>query len=223
MKSLFKISALLPWLMIPLSAAETKHYGFLNVVNLIPSTTPCEINLTGKVLVPDGLKPAVETGWFMVPVGSQAISIHHSDYKKFNSNITVVEGASHLIVIYLQANERTQPDGKPYPPLIRFVSLPAYESKGFALKAVSLLPNANRFQFAREMIELEFSSMTDMPKWTGGGFQIQYNGKSIGTVSRGHERASYMLLLGTDHRGNYLTTIVNADIQKLPSWMQDGP
>ena len=203
-----------------LRAAETERYGFLNVVNLIPSSSSCEINLAGKVLVPDGLKAAVETGWFIVPIGSHAVSIHHTEYKKFSSTISVVERASHLIVIYLQANERLQPDGKPSPPLIRFASFPAFASKGFTLRAVSMLPGTNRFQFAQEMIEMEFSKMTDVPKWTGGGFQIQHHGKIIGSVSRGRDRASYMLLLGADFQGNYLTTLVNADIQSLPPWMK---
>jgi len=203
-----------------IQAAETERYGFLNVVNLIPSTTSCEIRLAEKILVPDGLKPAAETGWFMIPIGSQAISINHTDHKKFSSNIAIIEGASNLIVIYLQSSDRLQTDGKPFPPRIRIAAVPAFESKGFALKAVSMYPNTNRFQFARETIELEFLKVTDIPKWTGGDFQIQHDGKPIGEVARGPERASYMLLLSTDHQGKHLTTIVNADPQKLPPWMQ---
>ena len=220
MKFLFKILTLMGCLVPFLRAAETERYGFLNVVNLIPSSSSCEINLAGKVLVPDGLKAGVETGWFMVPIGSHAVSIQHSEYKKFSSTISVVEKSSHLIVIYLQAKERLQPDRKPSPPLIRFASFPAYESKGFTLRAVSMLPERNRFQLARETIELEFLKVTEIPKWTGGGFHIQHNGKPIGEVIRGSERASYMLLLGADFRGNYLTTLVNADIQSLPPWMK---
>lgn len=220
MKSLFKISTLLGWLMLPLIASESENYGFLNVVNLIPSPSTCEIKLAEKILVPDGLKSAAETGWFMVPVGSQAISINHPDHKKFSSNISIIKGTSNLIIIYLQSSERLQSDGKPFPPRIRIASIPAYESKGFALKAVSTFPNTNHFQLARETIELQFLKVTDVPKWTGGGFQIQHNGKFIGEVARGRERASYMLLLSTDHQGKHLTTIVNADPQKLPPWMQ---
>ncbi len=206
--------------MIPLNADETERYGFLNVVNLIPSTSTCKINLAGKILVSDGLKSSAETGWFMVPIGSQAISINHTDHKKLSSNISIIEGASNLIVIYLQSSERLQSDGKPFPPQIRFASIPAYESKGFALMAVSMIPNTNRFQLARETIELEFLKSADIPKWTGGGFHVQHDGKIIGEVTRGRERASYMLLLGTDHQGKHLTAIVNADVQKLPPWMQ---
>ena len=220
MKFHFKILILMGCLVPFLKAAETERYGFLNVVNLIPSSSSCEINLAGKVLVPDGLKAAMETGWFMVPIGSQAISINHLEYKKFSSSFSVIEGASNLIVIYLQANERLQPNGKPSPPLIRFASFPAFASKGFTLKAVSMFADTNRFQFAQEMIEMGFSKITDVPKWTGGGFQIQHHGKIIGSVSRGRERASYMLLLSTDHQGKHLTTLVNADIQSLPPWMK---
>lgn len=220
MKFLIKISALLACLMPLVNADENVRYGFLNVVNMIPSTTTCEINLAGKNLVPNGLRSAVETGWFMVPIGSQAISIIHSKHKNFTSNISVIEGTSNLIVIYLHSSERLQSDGKPFPPQIRIASIPAYESKGFVLKAVSMFPEKNRFQLARETIELEFLKVTDLPKWTGGGFQIQHNGKPIGAVARGRERASYLLLLSTDHQGKHLTTIVNADPQKLPPWMQ---
>lgn len=220
MKSLIKISALLTWWMISVNAAETQSYGFLNVVNLIPSSMTCEINLAGKNVVPDGLKSGAETGWFMIPSGLQPITFSHSEYKKFSSNFSMVEGASNLIVIYLQSSDRLESDGKPIPPNIRFISIPAYESKGFALKAVSMLPETNRFQFAREPIELVFQKVTEIPNWTGGGFQIQHNGKLIGEVQRGRERASYLLCISTDHQGKYLTTIVNADPQTLPPWMQ---
>lgn len=220
MKFLIKNSALIAWLMSPLNAAETERFGFLNIVNMIPSTTTCEINLAGKTVVPSGLKSAAETGWFMVPTGSHRVSLSHKDHQKVASNISVLEGESHLLVIYLQSGAQIQSDGKPIPPKIRFASIPAYESKGFALKAVSMLSGTNRFQFARENIELECSKVTEIPEWTGGGFQIRHNGQLIGEVARGRERASYMLLLGTDHQGKYLTTIVNADIQKIPPWMQ---
>jgi hypothetical protein len=220
MKFLIKITALVAGLLFSLNAEETERYGFLNVVNMIPSAATCEINLSGKNLVPGGLKAAAETGWFMVPIGSQAISFKHTAHKEFSSNITIVEGASNLIVIYLKSSERLDSDGNPFPPQVRLASIPAYESKGISLKAVSMLPAENHFHFAREAIELEFSKVTEIPKWTGGGFQIQHNGKFIGEVARGREQASYMVLLSTDHQGKHLTTIVNADSQKLPLWMQ---
>lgn len=220
MKFLIKFSAMLACLIGSILAAETQRYGFINVVNLIPSSTSCEITLAGKIVVPAGLKSTAETGWFMVPVGSQAIAIDHSGYKKFNSNLKIIEGASNLIVIYLKFSERLQSDGSPVSPQVQISSIPAYDSKGFALKAVSMLPDTNRFQLAREFIELDFLKATEIPKWTGGGFQIQHDGKLIGEVTRGRERASHMLLLSTDHQGKYLTSIVNADPQKLPPWMQ---
>ena len=220
MKFLYKFTALFAWLILPINAAETERYGFLNIVNMIPSTTTCEIHLAGKKLVPDGLKPAAETGWFMIPIGSQTISTNHLEHKKFSSNISVIEGTSNLIVIYLKSSDRLQSDGKPVPPQIRLASIPAYESQGFSLKAVSMLPDTNHFQFARESIELEFSKVTEIPKWTGGGFQIQHNGKLIGEVARDRDRASYALLISTNHQGKHLTTLVNADPQKLPPWMQ---
>jgi hypothetical protein len=203
-----------------LSAAENECFGFLNVVNMIPSTTSIEIHLAEKKLVPNGLKPAAETGWFMIPVGTHSISISHPSHRKLSSSILVTEGASNVVVIYLQSSERTQADGKPFPPKISIFSISAYESTGYALKAVSMLPATNHFQFARENIELEFRKVTEVPNWTGGEFQIQHNGKLIGEVSRGRERASYMLLMGTDHQGKNLTAIVSADPQKLPPWMQ---
>jgi hypothetical protein len=220
MKSLIKISALFASLLASIHAAEAQSYGFLNVVNLIPSSARCEIILAGKIVVPDGLKAGAETGWFMVPIGSHPISLKHRDHKTYSSDISITEGASNLIVIYLKSIERLQPDGKPFAPQIRFASIPTYASKGFALKAVSMVPHSSHFQLARETIELEFLKVTEIPKWTGGGFQIQYHGKIIGEVARGRERASYMLLLSSDHQGKYLTTIVNADPQKLPPWMQ---
>jgi hypothetical protein len=209
--------------MISVIAGEPKRYGFLNVVNLIPSKLSCDINLAGKSLVPDGLKSAVETGWFMVPVGSHTITINHSNHKKHSSKLSVIENVSNIIVIYLHSNERLKEDVTPFSPEIRIAEIAAFESKGFSLKALSMFPGASRFQLASEGVELEYLKITDLPKWTGGGFQIQYNGNPIGEVARGRERASYLLLLGSDHQGNYLTVIANADPQKLPPWMGESP
>ncbi len=221
MKFLSNISVILACLATSLSAVETQRYGFLNVVNMIPSATSCEINLAGKTLVPDGLKSAKETGWFLVPIGSHKITIDHADHKKFSSNIAITEGVSNLLVIHLHVSERLSANGKPLPPQIRFATVGAYESTGFALKAMSMIPETNRFQLARETIELEFLKPTDVPRWTGGGFQIKHHNQIIGEVTRGRERASYLLLLSTDHQEKNLTTIVNADPQKLPPWMQN--
>lgn len=220
MKYLISISILLAWLIGSLCADETQRYGFLNVVNMIPSATPCEIDIAGKKLVPDGLKQAAETGWFMVPIGSSSISIVHPEYRKHRSNITIAEGGSNLIVIYLQASGKMKEDGELESSQIRFATVGAYQSTGFALKAVSMLPETSRFQLARETVELDFLKVTEIPKWNGGGFQIRYDAKNIGEVARGRDRASYMLLLSADHKGGYLTAIVNADPQKLPPWMQ---
>ena len=220
MKFLFRLSTALACLIPILSAAETERYGFLNVVNMIPSTTTIEIHLAEKKIVPSGLKPAAETGWFMIPVGTHPISISHPSHRKLSSSISVTEGASNVVVIYLQSSERMQSDGKPFPPKISIAPIPAYESTGYALKAVSLLPAKNHFQFERENIELDFRKVAEVPNWTGGEFQIRHNDKLIGEVSRGRERASYMLLIAADQQGKYLTTIVSADPQKLPPWMQ---
>lgn len=220
MNILINISLSLVCLMAVANAEENTRYGFLNVVNMIPSTTNIEIQLADKNLVPSGLKPAAETGWFMIPVGTQPISIVHRDHNKSISNISVAEGASSLLVIYLQSSDRTQADGSALPPKISIASIPAYEPTGSSLKALSMLPATHHFQLARENIELEFLKAIDVPNWTGGEFQIRHNGKVIGQAGRSRERASYMLLVAGDHQGKYLTTVVSADPQKLPPWMQ---
>jgi hypothetical protein len=219
MRYLFKFHVLL-LLLSQLSVADEERYGFLNLVNLIPSGEACHIRLAGKTLIPKGLKAAAETGWFMVPAGKHSVIISHASHETLKSDLTVTEGRSDLLIIYLAADKPVATDDKPRPPEIRLTSLPAYDSEGFALKAVSMFPGKSRFQLGRQFVELEPLTITPRSNWTGGGFQINHQGQSIGVVSRGRDRASHYLLLGTDHQEKYLTAIVNADIQKLPPWMK---
>jgi hypothetical protein len=202
-----------------LSVADDERYGFLNLVNLIPSGEACHIRLAGKNLVPKGLKAAAETGWFMVPTGKHSAIISHASHETLKSDLTVTEGRSDLLIIYLVPDKPVATDDKPRPLGIRLISLPAYDSEGFALKGVSLFPSKSRFQLGRQFVELEPLKITPLSNWRGGGFQINHQGQPIGMVSRGGDRSAHYLLLGTDHQGKYLTAIVNADIQKLPPWM----
>jgi hypothetical protein len=220
MKFLFKILAAFMAMTAAAHAEELDRYGFVNVVNMIPSNTNIEIQLAEKKLAPNGLKPAVETGWFMVPVGAQPITISHANHKKVSTAIAIHEGVSNLFVIYLEPQARALVDDKPLPPKISIAVIPAYEASGYAIKAISLLPETNHFQVSKETIELEFKKITEIPNWSGGEFQIKHDGKKIGEVGRYRERAAYLLLVSTDHEAKLLTAVVSADAQKLPPWMK---
>lgn len=221
MRHCAKILAFIISALTSLHGEGTVKYGFFNVVNMIPSANPCEIQLATKNLVPKGLQQGMETGWFMVPAGKHSMIARHSVHKEYSTHINVVDGISQIIVIFLNANEPSQADKEQKSANIQFAMLPAYESKGFALKAISTSPGKKRYQLAKNQIDLEFLKETDVPNWTGGGFTIQFNGHQIGSVSRGRERCSSYLIISTDHAGNFITAMANADIQQLPPWMKD--
>lgn len=217
MKNLIRIA--IAWTVSCLALIAEESYGFLNIVNLVPSKHSLDIQLADKQLVPAGLKPATETGWFMIASGSAQIKIQHPEYRERKTKLTITEGESQVIVISLEIIDAGESGPTPQTPRFRITSLPAYESKGHGIKAVSMIQSSGHFQFSGKNMELEYMKVTEMPDWTGREFEIKHKGKKIGSVNRSRERASHYLLLGTDHQGKYLSMLANADVQKLPSWM----
>lgn len=216
MKNLIELGVI--WMMALMPAGAEERYGFLNIVNLVPSRHALDIHLAGKELVPSGLKPSVETGWFMIPAGLAEMKVKHPEYHRLRTGITITEGASQIIMIALEPMGFDPTNGIPAACRLRTVPLPAYASGGHAFKAVSMIRNAGQFQFAGKQVELEYLKPKAMTDWTGRGFEINHQGKKIGAVSQSRERASHYLLLGTDYRGKFLVRMVNADIQTLPAW-----
>lgn len=223
MKAICSLAAIFAIVSLPLSAEKIKEYGFLNIVNLIPSEAPCQIELADKPLLPKGLKSATETGWFIVPAGQPPIILSHPNHPTHRAKIPIADGLSQVIAIYLEPSESPQSDTQPNPPKIRFALLPGFESKGYGLKIVSTFPNTSRFKFGTNTLELEPLKSTALKSWRGGGFQVHYQGQPIGAIHRDLPRASYYLLLSTDPQGNHRITFANADLQKLPPWMRKDP
>ncbi len=202
-------------------AQDKQSHGFLNVVNLVPSDTVIHITLADKKLVPSGLKAAEQTGWFMIPAGSARLEIGHADYQKHRAPLTIHDGVSQIIVIFLRYADPPKTAKADETPALQITSLPAYASKGHGIKAVSLIQNTQAFQFSKYQLELEYLNISEMPNWTGNTFEIKHNGKKIGEIDRSRERASHYLLLATNGKDKYLTTLVNADVQRLPPWMEN--
>ncbi|MBC7980725.1 MAG: hypothetical protein H7Y36_09210 [Armatimonadetes bacterium] len=223
MKNLFRNIAFSAFLGLPLGAQEPEKFGFLNIVNLIPHEKSCDIEIGGKQLVPAGLKSGTDTGWFVVPAGKKSISISLTDLDGASGEIELIDNVSSLVAIYLQPDPRRKTDGKPFPPKIRIKSFSAYDTKAFGLKFVSLCPKDNRFQIGPHKLDLKQFQSEDIPNWTGGGFEILHNGKSVGNVPGNQEKGSYYLLVATDHQGKFASVITNCDKQQLPPWMKKDP
>ena len=153
MRNLCRLLAAFCLLTTGLHAQEGDGFGFLNIVNLIPGDIPADVTLGGKELIPEGMKSADFTGWFVIPVGAKSITIalrKQEDEKpaiaKASGNIEVGEGLSNVIAMFLQPDPRIKPDGTPYPPKIRIKSFPAFASKGYGLRFVSTCATEERFQ-----------------------------------------------------------------------------
>lgn len=220
MKKLSKALASLALLTLQLSAQEGDGYGFLNIANLIPGNEACEITIGGETLVPDGLESSSYTGWFMVRPGAKTLTVNLGELDKASGAIQIVEGAGNLIGIYLEPNKRLDSEGKPLPPKIRIKSFPTYDSRGFALKFVSLFPAESRFQLGSLKFEAEPFKPVEIPKWNGGGFEILQEGKSIGKASGSSESGSFYLLIGTDNKGAYASVLVSSNHQEVPGYLK---
>lgn len=230
MKSLFdkiacSVAFLATAILGPLAAQETPTaYGFLNVVNATPWEKPCKIELAGKDLNPDGLAAATATGWFMIPTGNSGIVLNAEGLDKASGSVDVAEGQSQLLVIFLEPNPRKDPDGKPLPPKMKIKRCNALDNdlakSGFYLKMISLCPGENRFVIGQKPFVSKLFEEVEIPNWSGGGFEINFNQKPIGQISMESEKGPFYLFIGTDNLGKYCSLTVRAEKQGLPPWMQ---
>ncbi len=220
MKNLFKAALLLAACLLPLHAQEAKEYGFLNIANLIPGEAGCMISIGGEELAPDGIKSSNYTGWFMVESGAKTLSITCEGYDKASGSIEIVTGAGNLIAIYLEHSKRLDADGKPYPPKIRIKSFPTYTSKGYGLKFVSMCAAETNFQLGPLKITPKQFEPTEIPKWSGKGFEIFCNSSSIGSVTGASESGAFYLLVANDHNGAHASVLVSSNNQEVPEYLK---
>lgn len=210
-----------------LHAQEGDGFGFLNIVNLIPGDTPAAVTIDGKELMPGGMKSGDFTGWFVVPIGAKAISIAlekqeegKPHIRKESGSIEVAEGLSTVVAMFLQPDPRVKEDGTPYPPKIRIKSFPAYESRGFGLKFVSMEPADGRFQIGPLNLEAKPLEPIAIPKWSGAGFEVMQDGAVIGKTAGSTEPGSFYLFVGPGVNGEHITILTRADPQETPPWMK---
>lgn len=220
MKNLIETAAIHFLLLLPLAAQTGDGYGFLNIANLIPGKEPCAITIGGETLVPDGLRAGTYTGWFMVKAGTKTMSITMGELNKASGNIVITEGVANLIGIYLEPDKRIDPEGKSYPPRIRTKTFPAYDTKGFGLRFVSLCPEEKRFQLGNLKFQAEPLKPVEIPKWNGSGFEIICAGQEIGRTTGVSESGAFHMLVGTDHNGAYTSVLVSTNHQEVPEYLK---
>lgn len=143
-------------------------------------------------------------------------------YQPASGTITVKPNLSNLYVVFLQQLEKkVDKDGKEIPPQVRIKRCAALqETKTHFLKVMSLCPGEERFNVGPHALNLKLYGMQEIAGWNGGAFAVKHGNKSIGSCSGAQEKGSYMLLLGTDHKGKYCSLLVRNEKQELPPWMK---
>lgn len=208
-------------LLAPLSAQEGE-FGFLNIANMIPANTPCAITISGKELVPGGLKAVNSTGWFIVPKGEHSMKLEVEGYKAASGTVKIETNESVLYVAFLQQiGAAKDADGKENPPQVRIRKCEAFaEQKGHYLRAMSFCPEPETFQVGPHSMTLELFGSQEISNWNGGAFQVTHRNQTIGSCAGAQEKGSYYLLIGSDHKSNFATLMVRGESQELPPWMK---
>jgi hypothetical protein len=221
MKDRFKILCLFLALLLLLPCVRAEvGYGFMNIANLVPGEDRCEIRIDGELLVPDGLPGGDYTGWFMVKPGAKSLKIQLGELDAASGTIQVVDGVETLVGIFLEPVDRLRKDGTPYPPKVRIKRLPAFDARGFELRAVSLCPEKQRFRLDSRELELEAYEPVEVAGWSGAGFEVFHGDQSIGRVAGSSESGAFYLLLGTDLQGGYASVLVSSDRQEVPEYLK---
>lgn len=199
-------------------------HGFLNLVNLVPGSTPCKIRIADKDAMPGGLPPARSTGWFIVPAGSHTLNLSIEGYAAASGALDLPVDKSSVCVIFLQPTPGVDSKGKPARPRIRFKRCDALPvGKGFSLQFMSFCPEESSFVIGNKPVSIKLLETVEIPKWSGGGFKIMRNQAVVGEVPTEHEKGAFYLFVGTDHQDKYCSTLVRAENQTLPPWMNKAP
>ncbi len=192
-------------------AAQKAEFGALNIVNLIPSDSPCEVLLGGKRAMKNGLKPGQNTGWGAVPVGNISLEISQGDLEKQSGSLRIEKDIRQLIAIYLEPAKKKKSDGSLESPRIRIKSFPTFGSERFGLRVATTCQADNRFQIGPMRFDLDRFKPKDIPNWNGSGFDVRHKGKSIGYIEGESDAGSYYLLIGSDNEDRMVTAVVSAD------------
>lgn len=196
---------------------EQQAFGTLNILSLVSGETACEVSLSGKTVMPEGLKAGNTTGWFFIPAGKHDMRIEHPEYRDASGTIDVPQGSTQVIVIFPQASKRTKTDGTPYPPEIRIRRYPAFETpKGFALKAASMLEEPARYSIGENVFSFEKALAIDIPNWNGNGFKVSQGGATLASISHREDRGSYYVFFAANPDGTHLAGIVHANPIAIP-------
>lgn len=215
MKAIVRITALLLFGGVVVSAQEEALESLVNIVNLVPGDQPCKITLGGISLVDKGLEAGIATGWFYYPAGSVGISVETKELKSQSGTLDLEVGFGKVVVIYLEPSLRKEKDGKPIPPKIRMRSFPGFEGKAYALKIVSLCQIEDYFKIGPLRLQLKPGQTYDIPDWNGSGFDVAHDGKPVGKVEKPGDKGSYYLFIGPGkEEGKYFAAMGNADLLK---------
>lgn len=202
-------------------SAQAQEFGFLNLINMVPTHPPCEVMIDDKELMPGGLKACHATGWFIVPQGSYRMTLKIKGMENAKGAITIAPHTSTLCVIFLQQlGHHTDPNGKPIPPKIRIKRLQAQKtSRGRTLDIVSLCPERETFHIGGKPFALKPFDHAAVPEWSGAAWHVEHHQKSLGQCHGGEEKGHYTLLLASNHSGAYAALMLRTDPQELPPWM----
>lgn len=186
------------------------------MVNLIPGGGHCTVLIDTHDLMPGGLKSGTDSGWFSMPKKNVSIEIESEGAENASGTIELTPGTSQVVAIFLQPNPRKGTSENPALPLIRIKRFPSFDgSAGHSLKLASTCALETRFVIAKKSFNLVQFKPVEIPGWTGSGFKIERDGKTIGTVGDPNDKGSYYLLLG-NHGDQYVTALVLANTQKHP-------
>jgi hypothetical protein len=218
MKSPFKKLFAATLLFLATSASgqeEGERNGFINVVNMIPTTPACTVLIDSSDLMPGGLKSGTGSGWFSMSSRSVTLEIEAPGCEAASGSVDLPADSSQVVVIFLEPSTKKDSDGKPLPPAIKIKRFPSLEkSKGYSLALASTCEIETRFTIAKQSHTVPRFGTIPIPGWNGAGFSIAKDGKVIGSVTDPNEKGPYYLFI-SNSGDEYLTSLVSALPQAL--------
>lgn len=194
------------------------QYGFLELINAIPSDARLNVTIDGKELVRDGIRSGAATGGFLLPVGSHQATFSIEGIPSREGKLEVELGVTKTYVIYPKKNEGKDAKENPIILSLRKIDGPLKKS-GYAVVVTSFCPNKEQIKINKKTVELEFAKTQEFSGWAGGPMQVFRQDKKIG-VFLVEEKGTYHLIVATDHQGRYLSSFVRILNYEVPPWFQ---
>lgn len=202
MKKLFKF-ALVTVVGHAAAQAPVEPYANVNLVNVTGQPFELAMEVTSPDTGAETFKMTVaaggSTGLFSQPPGKLEVEITMEGYDKLDGHLKLAESEANVYALYATTVEKKVKGETKAVPVLKFQRVKsASTEKGFSLTLVSFCAEPKLLSLGGKQLRIEPGQSQLLPGWTGKGFEIEFEGKTVHRIGESSEGAPFMTIVYED-------------------------